>query len=194
VASPSLQSWIDIETTGLDPAKDLLLEIAVVLTTPDGAEEIADFRCGLTWPPDTLHAAREAADPYVQEMHTKNKLWDWMLRPEDKVVPDSLDNWLCTIGQLWAPERLPIGGFTPRFDREWLAVYAPRFVAECLNHRLFDMSTAREMVSRVYPAGFGPAEGEKLHRALGDCRDAIRYWQWFRANVMSPYGRRVVNQ
>jgi hypothetical protein len=65
--------FLDTETTGLDPTKSALLELAFVVTdealTPLAQAEYI-------WPNDTpiqdLHAA---ADPKVQKMHTDNGLW-----------------------------------------------------------------------------------------------------------------------
>jgi len=181
--------FIDIESTGLCSTKDWLLEVGVsVVDMPSGEEVFADSAL-IYYPPKLLLAKREECDPYVRDMHDRGGLWADLQVRENTVDRDKLDSWLCTIGQLWSPDKPPIANFNAPFDRNWLSEYAPEFVSTCLNHRCFDLSSAREMVRLVYPSGFGPQAGAGKHRALDDAREAVAYWKWFRSHIMTPYGR-----
>ena len=183
--------FIDIESSGLEPDKDLLLEVGVVVADLSSGEEIADFRFGLRYPGEVLDAVRDSCDPFVREMHDCSRLWLWLRNETDKVSPEGLDEALCHIAGIWLPDKPPLANFNAPFDRRWLALWAPRFVSTCLNHRCFDCSTLRETVAQVYPHGFGPQKQAEVHRAVPDARQALEYWRWYKAHVMSPYGRRV---
>lgn len=188
-----LQPWIDCETTGLDENTHLLLEVGIVVT--DGllgeCEEVANFAIGAAYPPGVLEAA--PMTDFVRGMHERSRLWNWLRKPENTVPVEQLDDYLCTLGALWAQpnphDNPPLANFNAPFDRRWLARYAPKFVATCLHYRCFDVSTLRATVQAVYPEGYGPTGGADVHRAVPDARDAVKYWRWYRAHVMNPQGR-----
>jgi oligoribonuclease len=194
-----LQPWIDVETTGLDEHNDLLLEVGIVVT--DGllgdCAEVFDFKIGVQYPDDAVDAVL-ASNDYVRGMHTKSRLLEWLRMPENVVPPQDLDALLCAIGEAWAPDgcadKPPLANFNAPFDRRWLSVWAPKFVATRLHYRCFDLSTLRATVEAVYPHGFGPASTANVHRAVPDARAAVLYWKWYRQHVMNPYGRHDVSE
>lgn len=55
--------WLDLETTGLDPMKEHVLEVAAVLTR-DNLVEVAAFESVIA-PEFDLALLIEAVDPYV---------------------------------------------------------------------------------------------------------------------------------
>lgn len=64
--------WLDLETTGLDPRKHSILEIAMI-ATDDNLNQIGDPFTAVIRP---LHLhGYEVADKYVLDMHTKSGLW-----------------------------------------------------------------------------------------------------------------------
>src|SRR5262245_32222187 len=64
--------WMDLEMTGLDPAADVILEIATIVTDDDLAV-VADGPDLVVHEPDE---ALDRMDPFVVDMHTKSKLID----------------------------------------------------------------------------------------------------------------------
>src|SRR5919106_1494810 len=67
---PSVLVWMDLEMTGLDPTRHVIVEIAT-LVTDDGLEVVAEG------PDLVIHqppAALEAMEDVVREMHTKSGL------------------------------------------------------------------------------------------------------------------------
>lgn len=65
--------WTDIESTGLNPRKDHLLEVAVVITD-DELNEVA-LSSVVVQPIGALDVEKLELDPIVRKMHTDNKLF-----------------------------------------------------------------------------------------------------------------------
>ena len=63
--------WVDLETTGLDPMRCLLLEVGLLLTDDRGLE-LAATSVVLGYP-DVRHRVRE---PVVRDMHDARGLFD----------------------------------------------------------------------------------------------------------------------
>lgn len=172
----TLLAWFDAETTGLDPSKDPLLEIAVLIT--DLNLEIPDDRTidegypvfqRVLFVPDVDHF-REKADPYVQEMHDKNGLWDEVTHAMQGSmgVDAELDQWLHGVVM---DRELRIAGNSVHFDLGFLRAQMPKTAAH-FSHRIVDMTSNQFFVERV--AGIpvhdiGKPEGaDAAHRAMAD--------------------------
>jgi oligoribonuclease (3'-5' exoribonuclease) len=191
-----LAPFIDVETTDLNEHRDVLLEVGVVVVDMPSGEEIADFRTGIRYADGMLSGFRAQCPERVREMHDKSLLWNWLTLQDNTIALPELDGWLQAIAQLWLPcspaDLPPLCNFNAPFDWRWLNRAAPVFVQKCLHYRVFDLSTLRTSVAMIYPAGFGPQKGEEVHRSVPDCRQAIEYWKWYRAHVMTPYNRQLV--
>src|SRR5258708_948252 len=61
--------WCDLEMTGLDPEKNVIIEMGLVITGPD-LRPLAELERAV-WQSE---AALNAMEPFVREMHTKNGL------------------------------------------------------------------------------------------------------------------------
>jgi len=64
--------WIDCEMTGLDLSKDLLVEIACIVTEPDLTELDSGINLVITVPAEVL----STMDPVVDTMHRESGLLD----------------------------------------------------------------------------------------------------------------------
>lgn len=157
--------WVDIETTGLDPRKNVMLEIAVVITKGD--LEFTEISA-LTW--NIARAVREekaACGDLVRQMHTDNGLWDaceasiTLLCDVEAAVARFIQRHDAAGG--------PICGSSPHFDKAFIDVEMP-LVAACFNHRTFDVSTLKQACAQRYVKV--PEIGTN-HRALSDIRASI---------------------
>lgn len=186
----------DFETTGLDPDRDLPLELGLVLVN-DALEEVSQHRIVFGYTPEEISEAQASCAPVVREMHEKNGLWQDLLDPEVlKTDPTDLDlrlyGWAHKhhVEGNWPTQpmarRPELAGFNPAFDLRWLRRYAPSFVQDKLHYRPFNVSTLRDVVRLKYGCERGPS-GEPEHRGVADCLDALKYLRWFRVHVMSPY-------
>ena len=62
-------AWIDLEMTGLDPASDVILQAALIVTTAE-LEPLEEFSCDV-WQPEPALASMV---PFVRDMHEKTGL------------------------------------------------------------------------------------------------------------------------
>jgi oligoribonuclease len=163
VKLPDRLVWVDLETTGLDPEKDLILEAALVIT-----DNLLQER-------STLSLAVKPAGglpplhPVVLDMHSKNGLLGELYKGQPIAKVDVVLSSLVICEHAMGG---PICGASAHFDMGFLRKHMP-LLAGCFNHRVFDTSTLKmaELIrnGKVDDGGHDPA-----HRALDDCRDSIQ--------------------
>lgn len=165
-------AWIDLETTGLDPNDDDVLEVACIVTTDD-LTEVARF--------ERVVAARrpfEALPERVQEMHTKHGLW---LRCVEAGAPElrQVEQELCEFLTAAGAEGAQLGGNTISFDRAFMRVHLPRAEA-MLHYRNIDCTTLNEIARRFWPRVYEgrPAPGH-AHRAIADIEESIATLRYY---------------
>jgi oligoribonuclease len=167
---------MDLEMTGLDPARDLIVEIAT-LVTDDELEIVAEG-------PDlviaTPAAALESMDEVVRQMHARSGLLE-AISASTVTVAQAAERTLSFIST-HVPEagKVPLCGNSIGTDRRFLAAYMPALEAY-LHYRSVDVSTLKELAKRWYPDAFTAAP-KKLgsHRALDDVKESVaelRYWR-----------------
>lgn len=165
--------WCDLETTGLDPRECQILEVAFVVTN-DNLDIFGDTYQRL------VHMRQVAPiDPVVQEMHTKNNLWE-ELRSGDNVlspaqVSDEVCDFLATkVGNM----KPPLCGSTVSFDRSFLQVHMPNTL-KFVSHRHVDVSTIKELARRWRPE-VEPSVKADAHRALPDIMASLNALRHYR--------------
>ena len=170
---------MDLEMTGLDPATEVIVEIATLITDDD-LNVIAEG-------PDLVINQPEAVlatlDPVVVEMHTKSGLLT-AIRASTVTLEQAGAATLEFIKQHVAePRTIPLCGNSIGTDRRFLARYLPE-IENHLHYRSVDVSTIKELVKRWYP-GIEITRPTKsgAHRALDDVRESIRELKFYRENV-----------
>jgi oligoribonuclease len=170
---------MDLEMTGLDHTRDVIVEIAT-LVTDDQLDILAEGPDLVIHQPDEALAAM---DPIVDEMHTKSGLLD-AIRASDVSLADAGAATLSFIRE-HAPEprTVPLCGNSISTDRRFLAAYLPD-IEEYLHYRSIDVSAVKELVRRWYPK-IAQARPQKVghHRALDDIRESIEELRYYREHV-----------
>jgi oligoribonuclease len=167
---------MDLEMTGLDHTRDVIVEIAT-LVTDDDLNIVAEG------PDLVVHQPEEALsgmDPVVVEMHTRSGLLDAIRRSEvslDEAGAATLAFIRTHVGE---PRTVPLCGNSIGMDRRFLAAYLPD-IEQYLHYRSIDVSTIKELARRWYPATMsGLTKKSSAHRAMDDIRESVeelRYWR-----------------
>ncbi len=173
---------MDLEMTGLDPAKNVIVEIATLITTDD-LEIVAEG------PDLVVHQPEEALalmEPIVVDMHTKSGLLD-SIRASTISLEDAGAATLEFI-KTHVPEarKVPLCGNSIGMDRRFLDTYLPE-IENWLHYRSIDVSSVKELVRRWYPAiNSSRPFKQGSHRALDDIRESISELRFYRERVFVP--------
>jgi len=174
--------WIDCEMTGLDLAKDQLVEIAVIVTDSDLTE--LDEGINIIIRPEDL-SVLEGMDQVVVDMHTSSGLLE--LIPQGIPLAEAEEQVLAYVcSHVPEARKAPLAGSSVYVDRGFLARDMPQLDAH-LHYRLVDVSSVKEIARRWYPrAYFNSPEKKGNHRALGDIRESIAELRYYRDAVFVP--------
>jgi oligoribonuclease len=174
--------WIDCEMTGLDLAKDKLIEVAVLITD----SELTVLDPGLDLVISADDADLEGMDEVVAEMHAKSALTD-AVRASTLTVADAEQQILAYVKR-FVPERrtAPLCGNSIATDRGFLARDMPE-LDDHLHYRMVDVSSIKELARRWFPRVYfaQPAKG-LAHRALADIIESVRELAYYRKTVFVP--------
>jgi oligoribonuclease len=169
-------AWMDLEMTGLDPARHVIVEIATLITD-DELNIVAEG------PDLVIHATEEqlaGMDEVVVAMHTGSGLLDQIRESRVSLEEAGAATMEFLRSHIPSARAVPLCGNSIGMDRRFLAVHLPD-IEEYLHYRSVDVSTIKELARRWYPrdlAGFDRKSSS--HRAMDDIResvDELRYWR-----------------
>ena len=170
---------MDLEMTGLEPSRHVIVEIAT-LVTDDDLNIIAEG-------PDLVVHQDDSAlaemDPVVVEMHTRSGLLE-AIRTSTLTLADAGAQTLEFIkAHVTEPRRVPLCGNSIGMDRRFLAAYLPE-IEEYLHYRSVDVSTVKELVKRWYPALTSSRPRKAgAHRALDDVMESVAEMKFYREHI-----------
>jgi oligoribonuclease len=181
--------WIDCEMTGLDLEKDVLVEIAVLVTDSElnVIGEGIDLVIAAT--PEQIAGMNE----FVTQMHTNSGLITEIptgisVSAAEDLIIKYLESASTVVG------KSPLAGNSVSVDRSFIARDMPR-LNEYLHYRTIDVSSVKELARRwnakVY---FNSPAKTGNHRALGDIQDSIAELAHYRANFLIAGAPMVTNQ
>lgn len=174
--------WVDCEMTGLDLAKDALIEISALVTDAD-LNILGD---GIDIVMHADDAILDQMPDVVRTMHASSGLTD-EVRASTVSVADAEQSVLEYVRQFVPADGQPLlAGNSIATDRGFIDRDMPEFSA-FLHYRMIDVSTVKELTRRWYPPVYSaqPAKG-MAHRALADIQESIRELAYYRAAVFVP--------
>ena len=170
--------WIDLEMTGLDPRKHVILEIAAVIT--DSNLEIVEKGPGIVIHyPDHVLSAMEA---WSRRHHQASGLLD-RVKASSCTRRQAEAETLEFISRYSKKGQSPLCGNSVWQDRRFLAKEMPALEG-FLHYRNIDVSSVKELVKRWYPA-LPRFEKRKTHRAIMDIEESIQELRYYRENVFA---------
>lgn len=170
-------AWIDLEMTGLDPDRHVIVEIASLVTDDD----LAIVAEG----PDIVISASEAElaemDDFVRGMHERSGLLD-EIRGSTTTRAEAEAATLAFLAEhIDEAGTIPLAGNSIGTDRRFLDAQMPELEA-FFHYRCVDVSTLKELLRRWKPDAIAtaPAKGGG-HRALEDIRESVAELAHYRA-------------
>jgi oligoribonuclease len=175
---------MDLEMTGLDPSRHVIVEIATIVTD----DELNVIGEGLDivvhQPPEALNEM----DDFVRAMHTSSGLLD-AIGASTVSLHEAGERTLELMKSHVTEERtVPLCGNSIGTDRRFLSAQLPA-IEQYLHYRSVDVSTIKELVRRWYPGVLAAApEKAGSHRALDDIIESIAELRYYREKVFVPSG------
>ncbi|SMN11111.1 3'-to-5' oligoribonuclease (orn) [uncultured Candidatus Thioglobus sp.] len=159
--------WIDLEMTGLLPEKDVIIEIATIVTDKN-LNILAEGPALAIFQNDDI---LEDMDEWNTEHHNASGLVK-RIREEGVSAKQAEAQTLEFLQQYIDTGASPMCGNTVCQDRRFLYNYMPK-LERFFHYRHIDVSTLKELAVRWKPEAKMVREGESQHLALADIRDSI---------------------
>jgi oligoribonuclease len=159
--------WIDCEMTGLDPERDRLIEIAVIVTGPSLEPRIEG-------PVLAIHqsdALLDQMDAWNKGTHGKSGLID-KVKASTVTEAQAEQQLLDFIAQYVPKQGSPMCGNSIGQDRRFLVKYMPKLEA-FFHYRNLDVSTLKELARRWRPEVYNAFKKQQAHTALADVHESI---------------------
>lgn len=173
--------WIDCEMTGLDLAKDALIEVAVLVT--DSELEVQGEGVDVIIKPSDESLAQ--MNDFVRTMHEKSGL---LAELADGVTMDEANTICLDYIRTYVPQagKAPLAGNTIGTDRSFLARDLPE-LESWVHYRNVDVSSIKELARRWYPKVFySSPDKHGNHRALADIMESIEELRYYREALFVP--------
>ena len=170
--------WLDCEMTGLDPEKERVIEIAIIVTGPQLTPRIEG-------PVLAIHQSEELLDKmdnWNKGTHGRSGLID-KVKASTVTEQDAEAQILAFIAQYVPKGTSPLCGNTISQDRRFLVKYMPKLEA-FLHYRNIDVSTFKELAKRWRPDVYSTFKKNQKHTALADVHESIDELEHYRKHFL----------
>jgi len=170
---------MDLEMTGLDARRHVIVEIAT-LVTDDDLTVVAEG-------PDLVVGATDeqlaTMDDFVRDMHTSSGLLAEIAASEVTLAEAGRITLDFIREHVSKPRTVPLAGNSIGTDRRFLAAHLPD-IEEYLHYRSVDVSTIKELAGRWYPEALAAAPRKAGgHRAMDDIKESLGELAYYRSAV-----------
>ncbi|HCK4363967.1 TPA: oligoribonuclease [Pseudomonas aeruginosa] len=172
--NPQNLIWIDLEMTGLDPDRDVIIEMATIVTDSD-LNTLAEGPVIAIHQPEEILAGM---DEWNTRQHGQSGLTQ-RVRESTVSMAEAEAQTLAFLEQ-WVPKRSsPICGNSICQDRRFLYRHMPRLEGY-FHYRNLDVSTLKELAARWAPQVRESFKKGNTHLALDDIRESIAELRHYR--------------
>ena len=159
--------WLDCEMTGLEPERDRIIEIAVIVTSPKLESRIE----GPVFAIHQSDALLDGMDAWNKGTHGKSGLIDKV--KASTVTEAQAEAELIAFLSRYVPAgTTPMCGNSIGQDRRFLVKYMPKLEA-FFHYRNLDVSTLKELSKRWKPEVHASFKKKQRHTALADVHESI---------------------
>lgn len=170
--------WVDMEMTGLDPDKDRIIEVAVVVTD-------ANLNVLAEGPVFAIHQPDEVLngmDAWNKGTHGRSGLIERV--KASTVTEAQAEQALIAFLKPYVPKRKsPMCGNTICQDRRFMARSMPKLEAY-FHYRNLDVSTLKELCRRWKPDIVNGFKKHQKHTALADIMESIEELRYYREHFI----------
>lgn len=159
--------WLDCEMTGLYPEIDRIIEIAVIVTSPDLAQRVEG-------PVLVIHqsnALLDQMDAWNKGTHGRSGLID-KVKASTITEEEAQAEIIAFLAQYVPKGVSPMCGNSVGQDRRFLVKYMPKLEA-FFHYRNVDVSTLKELAKRWKPDVAEAFKKQQKHTALADVHESI---------------------
>ncbi|MFV0477874.1 MAG: oligoribonuclease [Parahaliea sp.] len=175
---PTNLIWIDLEMTGLSPERDVIIEIATIVTD-------SNLQALAEGPVLALHQSDErlaAMDEWNTSHHTASGLVNRVRASTIDEVQAMAET--MTFLEQWVPAgESPMCGNSICQDRRFLARHMPALEAY-FNYRNLDVSSLKILMQRWRPDLVSGFSKQANHLALDDIRESISELCYYREHFL----------
>ena len=176
--NPNNLCWLDMEMTGLDPERERIIEVAMIITDPD-LNVLAQSELY------AIHQSDEvlgAMDDWNTATHGRTGLTERVRA--SKHTEAEVEQKLLAFMAEWVPEKAtPMCGNTIHQDRRFMVRYMPALEAY-FHYRNLDVSTLKELARRWHPAVAKGVVKRGSHQALDDIMESIEEMRYYRTHFI----------
>ncbi len=174
--------WLDMEMTGLDVEKEVVIEVAAIVTgctsKDKPLEELGQYHAIVKQPPLYL----DNMDDWNRTHHKESGLTDLVPHGKDPAVVEV--ELLALLGAHFTPkERVILAGNSIGQDRLFINKYFKKF-GERLHYRMLDVSSFKILFNNFYQISY--SKKESRHRASGDIYESINEFKKYLSYIQIP--------
>ena len=170
--------WLDCEMSGLEPERERIIEIAVIVTSPDLAVRVE----GPVFAIHQSDALLGGMDAWNKGTHGKSGLID-KVKASSVTEEQAQSELIAFLGQYVPANGSPMCGNTIGQDRRFLVKYMPKLEA-FFHYRNLDVSTLKELAKRWNPPVYAAFKKQQRHTALADVHESIDEMLYYREHFL----------
>lgn len=170
--------WLDMEMSGLDPEKEKILEIALVVTEPD-LTIVAEAPVLVIHQSDNV---LNAMDKWNTSTHGRSGLIG-KVKTSTLTEEEAEQQLLAFLKEYVAEKSSPLCGNTVSQDRRFMFKYMPT-LEQYFHYRTIDVSTFKELAKRWRPDVYKSFKKHSKHEALADIHESIEELKHYREHFL----------
>ncbi len=160
--------WIDLEMTGLDPEKEVIIEVGAIVTDAVKLEELDRYHCVVRQHKEYL----DKMDVWNTKVHRASGLYD--LIPTGKTMASAEEDLIQFMEKHFKSRPAVIAGNSISQDRAFIKKHFPALESK-LHYRMLDV-TAWKLIMEKAGVVF---DKKNVHRALSDIEESVEEMRFY---------------